>query len=84
MAALPPRFTDWFAARGWSIHPHQQDMLDRAASRGETVPTSEEVFELVIAPLFASLLFGTDPPAVQRLVERVDLVAAHAADTGGE
>ncbi|SEN78499.1 ligase-associated DNA damage response DEXH box helicase [Palleronia pelagia] len=31
MTALPPRFTDWFASRGWQIHPHQQDMLDRAA-----------------------------------------------------
>ena len=30
MKALPPRFTDWFAAKGWSIHPHQQEMLDRA------------------------------------------------------
>jgi ATP-dependent Lhr-like helicase len=30
MRTLPPLFTDWFAAKGWSIHPHQQDMLDRA------------------------------------------------------
>ncbi len=30
MADLPPIFRDWFAARGWAIHPHQQDMLDRA------------------------------------------------------
>ncbi|UWQ98950.1 ligase-associated DNA damage response DEXH box helicase [Rhodobacteraceae bacterium S2214] len=29
MSALPPQFTNWFAQRGWSIHPHQQDMLDR-------------------------------------------------------
>jgi len=28
--ALPPKITGWFTARGWSIHPHQQDMLDRA------------------------------------------------------
>ncbi|PRY25117.1 ATP-dependent Lhr-like helicase [Aliiruegeria haliotis] len=27
---LPPAFTDWFAARGWEVHPHQQLMLDRA------------------------------------------------------
>ncbi|MEO0938696.1 MAG: ligase-associated DNA damage response DEXH box helicase [Pseudomonadota bacterium] len=27
---LPDRFTDWFASKGWSIHPHQQAMLDRA------------------------------------------------------
>ncbi|SFS21979.1 ligase-associated DNA damage response DEXH box helicase [Yoonia litorea] len=30
MNALPPIFQDWFAKRGWEIHPHQQDMLDRA------------------------------------------------------
>ncbi|MEM6372965.1 MAG: DEAD/DEAH box helicase, partial [Pseudomonadota bacterium] len=30
MALLPPTFTTWFASRGWSIHPHQQTMLDRA------------------------------------------------------
>ncbi|MFU8824176.1 ligase-associated DNA damage response DEXH box helicase [Yoonia sp.] len=28
---LPPVFRDWFDTRGWSIHPHQQAMLDRAA-----------------------------------------------------
>ncbi|PJE32481.1 ATP-dependent DNA helicase RecQ [Pseudooceanicola marinus] len=26
---LPPRFRDWFSARGWQVHPHQQDMLAR-------------------------------------------------------
>lgn len=31
MAHLPPQFTDWFTARGWSIHPHQRQMLARAA-----------------------------------------------------
>jgi len=30
MTTLPPLFIDWFAARGWHIHPHQQAMLDRA------------------------------------------------------
>ncbi|WP_172292521.1 ligase-associated DNA damage response DEXH box helicase [Pseudoruegeria sp. HB172150] len=30
MAVLLPLFADWFASRGWSIHPHQQAMLDRA------------------------------------------------------
>ena len=30
MSALPPKFQDWFALRGWSIHPHQQQMLDQA------------------------------------------------------
>ncbi len=31
MPTLPAIFDEWFAARGWSIHPHQKDMLDRAA-----------------------------------------------------
>ncbi len=30
MTYLPDTFHDWFAARGWSIHPHQQAMLNRA------------------------------------------------------
>ena len=30
MNALPPKFTEWFATKGWDIHPHQQDMLNRA------------------------------------------------------
>ncbi|PVA05901.1 ligase-associated DNA damage response DEXH box helicase [Thalassorhabdomicrobium marinisediminis] len=30
MRDLPQRFQDWFDSKGWSIHPHQQVMLDRA------------------------------------------------------
>ncbi len=30
MTALPATFQNWFHSKGWSIHPHQQDMLDRA------------------------------------------------------
>ena len=30
MTALPTAFSDWFAARGWQVHPHQREMLDRA------------------------------------------------------
>lgn len=32
MSDLPASFQDWFAAKGWSIHPHQQDMLERAGA----------------------------------------------------
>lgn len=32
MTGLPAPLADWFRARGWSLHPHQQAMLDRAAS----------------------------------------------------
>ncbi len=30
MATLSPLFSNWFAARGWQVHPHQRDMLARA------------------------------------------------------
>ncbi|KMW59487.1 ATP-dependent helicase, DEAD/DEAH box family [Candidatus Rhodobacter oscarellae] len=30
MSTLPAQFDAWFARRGWSAHPHQLDMLDRA------------------------------------------------------
>lgn len=30
MTSLPDKFENWFAAKGWSIHPHQQQMLERA------------------------------------------------------
>ncbi|MEL6954794.1 MAG: ligase-associated DNA damage response DEXH box helicase [Pseudomonadota bacterium] len=30
MGNLPTEITGWFDARGWQIHPHQRDMLDRA------------------------------------------------------
>ncbi|MEP5730597.1 MAG: ligase-associated DNA damage response DEXH box helicase [Sulfitobacter sp.] len=30
MRTLPLLFQNWFASKGWSIHPHQQDMLDHA------------------------------------------------------
>ncbi|WP_108861712.1 ligase-associated DNA damage response DEXH box helicase [Ruegeria sp. Alg231-54] len=31
MTQIPTRITDWFDTKGWSIHPHQQEMFDRAA-----------------------------------------------------
>jgi len=31
MTALPATFEEWFAAKGWTPHPHQRDMLARAA-----------------------------------------------------
>ena len=30
MRILPQTFQNWFSTKGWSIHPHQQAMLDRA------------------------------------------------------
>lgn len=30
MPQLPALLIDWFTAKGWSVHPHQQGMFDRA------------------------------------------------------
>ncbi len=30
MTTLPPALSTWFATKGWSLHPHQRDMLARA------------------------------------------------------
>ncbi|WP_264212721.1 ligase-associated DNA damage response DEXH box helicase [Leisingera thetidis] len=32
MSVLPSVIQEWFTSRGWSIHPHQQAMLQRAAA----------------------------------------------------
>jgi ATP-dependent Lhr-like helicase len=31
MTDLPPKFQQWFAAKGWDLHPHQAQMLARRA-----------------------------------------------------
>ncbi|WP_171173549.1 ligase-associated DNA damage response DEXH box helicase [Ruegeria sp. HKCCD8929] len=30
MPAIPAQITNWFSSKGWSVHPHQQAMFDRA------------------------------------------------------
>jgi ATP-dependent Lhr-like helicase len=40
MTMLPPALSDWFAAKGWTLHPHQMDMLAR----------SQDPATLLIAP----------------------------------
>ncbi len=32
MHSPPPEFERWFASRGWHLHPHQLELMDRAAS----------------------------------------------------
>jgi len=40
MSALPAQFADWFATKGWHLHPHQRLLLERA----------EDPAALLIAP----------------------------------
>jgi ATP-dependent Lhr-like helicase len=55
--SLPPLFADWFAARGWAIRRHQQELLDLAES-GRSA--------LLVAPTGAGkTLAGFLPPLVE-------------------
>ncbi|MER6679890.1 TetR/AcrR family transcriptional regulator C-terminal ligand-binding domain-containing protein [Streptomyces olivaceoviridis] len=65
-AKLPPallrRFGDLRAA------------LDRAAARGEKVPSAQEFFDVVLAPMYAVLIFGTQsgsPESAELLIARL-------------
>ncbi|MFV0515310.1 MAG: ligase-associated DNA damage response DEXH box helicase [Jhaorihella sp.] len=62
MATLPLYFRDWFAARGWALHPHQRDMLDRADAPATLLiaPTGGGKTLAGFLPTLAEL--GTDPP----------------------
>lgn len=59
VAALPPAFADWFAARGWSPRPHQLALLEAAAQRRST---------LLIAPTGAGKTLAGFLPSLINLV----------------
>ncbi|SDR87393.1 DNA-binding transcriptional regulator, AcrR family [Actinopolymorpha singaporensis] len=56
-----------------------QVMLDRAATRGEQVPTVEELLDVLVAPLYFRALFAQPMPTAHadRLVDRLLDLAAH-------
>jgi AcrR family transcriptional regulator len=60
---------EYLRARGDDL----QDALDRAAARGERVPTVDEVLDFVLAPLYLRVLFRrpVEPGTAARLVERL-------------
>ncbi|WP_417522976.1 ligase-associated DNA damage response DEXH box helicase [Marinovum sp.] len=59
MSALPPVITDWFSARGWQVHPHQQAMVDRRA----------EPAVLLIAPTGGGKTMAGFLPTLSELAE---------------
>ncbi|WP_370276649.1 ligase-associated DNA damage response DEXH box helicase [Roseovarius indicus] len=61
MTALPPLFSDWFATRGWHIHPHQQAMLDRADTPAQLLiaPTGGGKTLAGFLPTLTDLAAGT-------------------------
>lgn len=58
---LPPRITGWFTARGWSIHPHQHAMLERADAPCQLLiaPTGGGKTMAGFLPTLAELADGT-------------------------
>ncbi|ODN69110.1 putative ATP-dependent helicase Lhr [Methylobrevis pamukkalensis] len=61
VADLPPRFAAWFAARSWSLRPHQQALLDTAAA-GRSA--------LLIAPTGAGKTLAGFLPSLVELAAR--------------
>jgi ATP-dependent Lhr-like helicase len=63
MTALPAPLADWIAARGWALHPHQTQMLARAAEPATLLiaPTGGGKTLAGFLPTLAEL--GANPPA---------------------
>ncbi|MGR4863522.1 ligase-associated DNA damage response DEXH box helicase [Caulobacter sp. LARHSG274] len=59
--ALPPRFSDWFAARGWTPRPHQLAMVEKGR-QGRDV--------LLIAPTGGGKTLAGFLPSLIELAER--------------
>ena len=76
---LPANLEDWFDRRGWSLHPHQRDMLDRAGAPALLLiaPTGGGKTMAGFLPTLAEL--GSDPkPGLHTLY--VSPLKALAAD----
>lgn len=61
MSTLPPIFDDWFATRGWTLHPHQEDMY-AARAKGAVLlvaPTGGGKTLAGFLPSLAELADGT-------------------------
>ena len=56
---LPPSLTTWFAAQGWTLHPHQLDMLARARNQST----------LLIAPTGGGKTLAGFLPSLAELAE---------------
>ncbi|KIC43740.1 helicase [Ruegeria sp. ANG-S4] len=61
MTQIPDRIVDWFSTKDWSIHPHQQEMFDRAIDPATVLiaPTGGGKTMAGFLPSLAELAGGT-------------------------
>jgi ATP-dependent Lhr-like helicase len=60
MTALPPPLARWFAEKGWTLHPHQMDMLARA----------DDTSTLLIAPTGGGKTLAGFLPTLAELTDK--------------
>ncbi len=63
MTGLPPRFARWFAARGWTPHRHQLDMLAAARAGRSTLLTAPTGGGKTLAGFLPSLVQLAERPS---------------------
>lgn len=62
-AALPAPFSEWFAARGWSLREHQRAMMDAAALRQSCLLVAPTGSGKTLAGFLPSLIALAQAPA---------------------
>ena len=77
--ALPEPFAGWFAARGWTLHPHQRALLSRAGDPATLLVAPTGGGKTLAGFLPSLVALGTDPaPGLHTLY--VSPLKALAAD----
>jgi ATP-dependent Lhr-like helicase len=80
MKTLPPNFTNWFAARGWTPHAFQLSVLDAAAKRENVLLVAPTGGGKTLAGFLPSLVELAEDPAPGLHTLYVSPLKALAAD----
>jgi ATP-dependent Lhr-like helicase len=64
---LPPRFSAWFAARGWALRPHQAAMLDKARAGRAALLVAPTGAGKTLSGFLPSLVELSDPAKRPRM-----------------
>ena len=66
LTALPPRFADWFEARGWRARGHQLAMVEKARTGRDALLIAPTGGGKTLAGFLPSLVQLTERPPRQR------------------